>query len=344
MLAKIKWFFAIGLLFAIAASAYYYFYYRIIYVAPSVPAGALPVTVLVEIPKGSTVAGIADSLFQHHIITDRKNFVLAARYLDFERRLKAGVFAIEQYLPNNKILEILDRGRSVTTRVTFPEGVRISEMAAIVRKKTGLDSTRFASLCFDSAFARSTGLNKSSLEGYLLPETYHFDVGISEELVVRQMRRQFNSFFNDSLRARCEEVGMSVQDVVTLASIVEGEAILDEERPTIASVYLNRLKIGMALQADPTIQYLIKGKPRRLYQEDLDIDSPYNTYKYAGLPPGPVNNPGKNSILAVLYPEETEFYYFVADGKGRHKFSRTFREHLNARNELDRLRRQLGID
>ncbi len=136
---------------------------------------------------------------------------------------------------------------------------------------------------------------------------------------------------------------MTMHDILTLASIVEGEAILDKERPVIASVYYNRLSRGIRLQADPTIQFIIKGPPRRLLLKDLEIDSPYNTYKYKGLPPGPINNPGKLSILAAVFPAQTKYLFFVARGDGSHIFSRTAKEHARAKRKFDKVRRQVRL-
>jgi len=138
----------------------------------------------------------------------------------------------------------------------------------------------------------------------------------------------FNIFYVDSLKRRATELGYSTHEILTLASIIKGETNGVDEMKRISGVYHNRLKRGMKLQADPTVQYLLPDGWRRLLYEDLEIDSPYNTYKYAGLPPGPINNPGKNAILAALYPENNKYFYFVADGKGGHKFGKTHREHI----------------
>jgi|TARA_B100001105_G_scaffold79331_1_gene62840 UPF0755 protein len=155
------------------------------------------------------------------------------------------------------------------------------------------------------------------------------------------MVEEYKKNFNDDLRMRMKDIGMTEREVITLASIIEGEAIYNRERPVIAGVYHNRLKLGMRLQADPTIQYIVEDGPRRLLKKDLKIDSPYNTYLNYGLPPGPINNPGLESIKAALYPADTEYLYFVARGDGYHNFSRTEEEHNKAKREFQKLRRKV---
>ena len=159
--------------------------------------------------------------------------------------------------------------------------------------------------------------------------------------MIRIMVTQFKKMFTHEMKERAEELGMSVNEVVILASIVEGEAVLDSERKSIAALYQNRLKRHMRLQADPTIQFIIDDGPRRLLSKDLKIKSPYNTYLYGGLPPGPVNNPGLASIMAVLYPDSVDYLYMVANGDGSHTFSKSLSDHLDAKRHLDRLRRKI---
>jgi peptidoglycan lytic transglycosylase G len=205
-----------------------------------------------------------------------------------------------------------------------------------------VDSARYMAVVRDPEVIKSLGVEGTSLEGYLLPETYLFNWELEELDVVRRQVGQFWVVFNDSLKRRAEELGWTVREAITFASIIEGEAGLDEERPIISGVYHNRLRRGMKLEADPTIQYLVEGGPRRLFYSDLKIDNPYNTYIYAGLPPGPVNNPGKASILAALYPAQHEYLYFVANGRGGHRFSKTYSEHMKNVRRYRRDRAQLS--
>ncbi|MEX2088727.1 MAG: endolytic transglycosylase MltG, partial [Bacteroidota bacterium] len=176
---------------------------------------------------------------------------------------------------------------------------------------------------------------------YLMPDTYRFFWQTEEREIIERMVNEFKSFFVDSLKSRQKGMNMSLNQVLTLASIVEGETSLDRERTTVAGVYHNRLKRRMRLEADPTIQYIVPDGPRRLLYSDLKIDSPFNTYRNYGLPPAPIGSPGRLSILATLYPEQHAYLFFVADGTGGHKFSRNYAEHQRAVREWRRARREL---
>jgi UPF0755 protein len=168
------------------------------------------------------------------------------------------------------------------------------------------------------------------LEGYLLPDTRDFRYDATEAQVLERLVAEMLAVFTPEYRRRLDVINFSLHQLLTMASLVEGETRVAEERARVAGVYYNRLRRGMLLQADPTIQYIIPDAPRRLLYSDLAINSPYNTYMYRGLPPGPVNNPGREAIHAALHPEEHGYYYFVADGSGGHRFSRNYDEHLKA--------------
>jgi len=296
--------------------------------------------VYVTIEQGMSVHRIADTLKTHSLIRSRGSFLWAARILGYSRELKAGYYRLQKGLSNYEILRILKEGRVVPIRVTIPEGLTVQRIAGILQRRLPIDSARFVTLAFDSNFCQRVGIEAPNLEGYLFPATYDFYWGMSEEAIIQRMVRAFKRAFSDSLRQRAKELGFSVREILTLASIIEGEALLDSERVYISAVYHNRLRRGMLLQADPTIQYLLGGKPRRLLKRHLEIDSPYNTYKYPGLPPGPINNPGLKSILAALYPADVDYLYFVALGDGSHAFTTRLRDHLRAKTRLDRLRRE----
>ncbi len=191
-----------------------------------------------------------------------------------------------------------------------------------------MDSAAFVNKAFDSSFVDSLGINGKSMEGYLFPDSYDIYERSSPSEIIGIFYNGFKKFMTDSLRARADSMGFTVHDILTLASIVEGETNKTEEMPEIASVYLNRLNKGMKLEADPTIQYLQPNGWKRLLYKDLKINSPYNTYLNTGLPPGPINNPGREAILAVLYPADTDYLFFVASGQGGHNFSKTYSQHL----------------
>jgi len=215
-------------------------------------------------------------------------------------------------------------------RVTIREGLTARQQARLLARAIGTDTLRFLSLVADGGFARSLGIEAPTLEGYLFPETYGFAWNQEELDVVRAMTSEFKKFFGDSLKQRTAEMGgWTENQVVTLASIIEGESRVPEERPLISGVYHNRLRKRMYLQADPTVQYALENGPRRLFYDDLKLDSPYNTYLHLGLPPGPVNNPGRSAIYAALYPQQNQYLYFVANGRGGHFCAKTYNEHLH---------------
>ena len=207
-------------------------------------------------------------------------------------------------------------------------GSTIRFIGAKVRYELFVDSASFVQTAFNQSFVDSMGVNAESMEGYLFPDSYYVYERSSPSEIIGIFYNGFKKFMTDSLRARADSMGFSVHAILTLASIVEGETNKFDEMPRIASVYLNRLKKGMKLEADPTVQYLQPNGWKRLLYKDLKINSPYNTYIYPGLPPGPINNPGREAILAVLYPDDTNYLFFVANGEGGHNFSKTFSEHL----------------
>jgi UPF0755 protein len=281
------------------------------------------------VSRGRSFHSIVDSLESKGIIRNRKMFELVARLYGGTDRLQVGKYVFTSGISNLDIYRALRSGKgSQIITATLPEGTSARTQARILAHHLGIDSSRYMRLVRDTSFIRSLGIEASSLEGYLLPDTYGFSWEPSEEDVLRRQIAEFHQFFNDTLKLRASELGWTVHRAVTFASIVEGEAVLAEERPIIAGVYHNRLKVGMKLEADPTIQYIVPDGPRRLLFSDLKFDSPYNTYLYPGLPPGPVNNPGRSSILASLYPVLHGYLYFVANGKGGHWFSRSYDEHV----------------
>lgn len=297
-------------------------------------------SVTILIPRGTSAQKIAALLREKKIIRSPKQFLWAAKLHRARRELKAGLYRLPSGESNSALVQILRKGRVAEIKVSLPEGIRSRKMAGVFHRKIGVDSAKFMAFVNDSSFARELGVEANSLEGYLFPNTYFFPYGVDARLVIQTLVHHFWDAYADSLKERTQELGWTVQEVVTLASIIEGEAKIDSERPLISAVYHNRLKRGMLLQASPTVQYLIPNGPRRLLKKDLEIDSPYNTYKYPGLPPGPINNPGIKSIIAALYPSPVKYLYFVAKGDGSHIFTYSLREHLRAKKTLDHLRRE----
>ncbi len=281
------------------------------------------------VSKGQTFATIVDSLESQGIIRSRELFVFVAKMWGGTTRIQVGKYIFGTGVSNLDLYIALREGRHIELiSVTIPEGLRPRTEARILARTLGIDSARFMQLVNDASFTRSLGVNANSLEGYLLPETYSFYWQPDEKDVISRMVDEFHRFYDDSLKDRAKSFGWTTNQVLTFASIVEGEAVRADERAIISGVYHNRLRKGMRLEADPTIQFMKENGPRRVLYSDLKSDHPYNTYRIKGLPPGPVNNPGKASIRAALFPARNDFLFFVADGQGGHRFSTNYLDHL----------------
>ncbi len=283
----------------------------------------------VEIPEGSTFTEAVDILKDRGIIENRLGLLLLGRITSADTQLKPGYYNLSASMSPLEVFEDLIEGRTVQFSVTVPEG---STLRDIKRKleKTGLIDDKSWRLVYDRDFLAKLGIDAPSLEGYIYPDTYNFSKGIEPETIFRIMVQRMNEIFDDSMKARAGELGMTVNEVLTLASIIEKEAIFNDERPLISAVYHNRLKRNMKLQADPTVLYGVKKRWKRIRYRDLRRATPYNTYVIKGLPPGPIASPGIESIKAALYPADVDYLYFVSKNNGRHYFSRTGEEHVEA--------------
>lgn len=305
---------------------------------PSDP-GATPVRV--TIPPGATFRALTDTVAAHGLIASRLWFRALARVTGTDRTVKAGIYDIPPAAGAWRTLRILKEGRVATVRLTVPEGLTLLELAGLVESRLGIPSDSLLALASDSSIREVFGTTEPSLEGFLLPETYTLPLPVTGEMLLRAMTAEFERRWDSAWDRRLDSIGLNRYQLLTLASIVEGEARHDDERATIAGVYTNRIRRDMPLQADPTVQYAIQLKTgerkSRLLFKDLEIESPYNTYLNAGLPPGPVNSPGLESIQAALYPADVPWLYFVAGPDGHHVFSRTLIEHNRAIAEIRRL-------
>jgi len=282
-----------------------------------------------DIKNGETFSSVVNRLHELEIIPNTTNMKIAAFISGSEKKIRAARFHIKNGLSYLDLLDLFTEGEcDFSRKIKIKNGQTIKWLAYKLEKKVFIDSANFISLTEDPIFLSKLGFPEKTLEGYLFSKEYDIYERSSPKEAVKMFFDAFNDFWVDTLTNRAAELGFSKHEILTLAAIVKGETDLAEEMPRIAGVYHNRLRIGMKLQADPTIQYLLPGGWRKLLYDDLQIDTPYNTYKYAGLPPGPINNPGKDAILAALYPEVNEFLYFVADGKGKHNFSKTYNQHL----------------
>jgi len=280
---------------------------------------------------GNVIAERVDSL---GIFPSKVQFKILSMLTGLDKKLQVGRY---DFTPEDSRYDIyleLRAGKSESVKITVPEGLTLKRILPILAGSMNYNLADFDSLAADTAFIHSLGIKANSLEGYLFPETYMIPWGAPPKFVISTMVEALHSLMGDSLRLRAKEIGFDLHQLLTFASLIEAEASVGEEREIISSVYHNRLDIRMLLQCDPTVIYALGGLDRRLLYKDLEIDSPYNTYKYSGLPPGPICSPGAASIMAALYPEETDYLYFVADGTGRHIFTRTLAEHNRARRKI----------
>ena len=287
----------------------------------------------VTVPAGAAFGAVTDTLAAHGVIASRRIFKLIARVRRVDRTVQAGVYEFSPGTPPWEVLDVLAKGAAVSEKFTVPEGLTIPEVATLASARLGLPPDSVLHAATDGASASALlGYPVRSFEGFLRPETYTLPLVLRADELVRIMAEGFKAGWDPAWTARLDSIGMSQLQLVTFASIVEGEARADDERETIAGVYHNRLRIGMALQADPTVQYAIflaSGRRKtRLFDRDYQIKSPYNTYLHPGLPPGPVNSPGRRSLEASLYPAKVPYLYFVAGPDGRHIFAKTYAEHL----------------
>lgn len=295
--------------------------------------GAPPQTIEVTVPAGATFDAVLDTLVARGLVVARRRFRLYARITGADRRIRAGRYALVPGTPWGEILDALTSGRVMTFGMTIPEGFTIADMALRISEtvERPADSVRVG-LTDPDAHLR-WGVPGPGLEGYLFPDTYRFARGVSLDVVIEAMVRRYQRAWTIGRRARLQELEMSENQLVTLASIIQAEARRVEEMPTISAVYHNRLRLGYRLQADPTVLYALGGRRDRLLFAAIDsvANSPYNTYTQRGLPPGPIAAPGEAAIHAALYPADESYLYFVARPDGRHIFTNSLEEHNRAR-------------
>ncbi len=295
---------------------------------------------IVQIEPGLGVLGIGQVLEEKGLIRHVWAFVAQAYLSRAARGLQAGYYQLSSDMSTAEIVTALAKGESAMRKVTFPEGYGLDEISALLEKEQVCERPSFLGAASDQAVNQVLGVTlpakAGTAEGYLFPDTYFFAVGEDPVRVVQTMVSQFKIKFYDPiwLPAAARRPWGSLHQVVTLASLVEKEARADEERALIAGVLLKRLRQNMLLQCDATVQYALGQHKPRLTLEDLKVDSPYNTYKYPGLPPGPICCPGLPSLQAALYPQQTDYLFYVAKPDGTHVFSRTYEEHLAAKRAL----------
>ncbi len=284
------------------------------------------------VPSGSSFSTVVDSLQARGVVRHATAFRIYARLRGDERHIQAGRYELTPGAGWNEILGALTEGRVMTVPMTVPEGFRLAQMAPRIARVTETSEEAVLEALGDAGAAERYDVPGPGLEGYLFPDTYRFAAGVPVAAVLRAMTRRYRAVWTPERRARLDSLGMTEREVMTLASIVEAEARRPEEMPRIASVYHNRLQRGWLLQADPTVLYALGGYRERLLFAAIDsvADSPYNTYRKPGIPPGPIGAPGEKAIHATLYPASEPYLYFVARSDGSHTFSRTLAEHNRA--------------
>lgn len=288
----------------------------------------------IKLPRGIGFEAVVDSLDQNGILASRQTFTWMATLTGWGDQIKAGHYAIEAGQSNYDLLNTLRKGLQTHIRLIIPPGSRPEVVAAVAGRDMAFDADDFLAALRDPALAESLNTDTLHLFSYMLPETYFFYWLTDAPTVVSRIKEHFdNTYFTDAMKAKANALNLSTDDVLNLAAIVEWETRLEPEKPRVAGVYLNRIRIGMRLQADPTIQYALlelEGQKRRLFFRDYKLKHPYNTYLFAGLPPSPITNPAPSSIQGVLNAEQHNYKYFVATGDGGHTFSATLAEHNRA--------------
>ena len=280
------------------------------------------------IQYGESYSSIVNHLYNAHIIKHKVPMRIAGFIYGAVGKVQAGRYRVPNNLSYLDLIEYFISGKGdLAILVNLYDGISFTGVAQRLQGAGIVTKDTLLTYLANDSLARFYGIRANNMLGYLLPGEYVFFQNSNPNEVIQKIHTSFTQFFNDTLLAQAKKSNLSIHQVLTLASIVDGETHKRSEMPTVAGVYLNRLRIGMKLQADPTVQFARNGVWGRVTGKELRINSPYNTYKNAGLPPGPINNPGKSAILAVLYPQHHEYLYFVADMTGGHHFSKSFSEH-----------------
>lgn len=290
--------------------------------------------ITVEIPTGSTTGDISNILFSHGLIRNEFVFKILSNKMNYEGKYQAGTYMLGYNMSMKDIMKIIYNGNSQSNsvRFTIPEGYDLRRIADTLEQQGLIDKDAFFNEVTNGDFSYRflDGLEKSEnrLEGFLFPDTYEVYKNATEWDIINKMLARFDQLFVDEYYQKAEDLGFTIKEIITLASIIEREALINDERPIVSSVFHNRLYIDMALQSCATVQYILGEVKPNLTIQDTKIESPYNTYLNKGLPPGPIASPGLASIKAALYPVESDYMYFVAKGDGSHAFAVTYDEFL----------------
>lgn len=284
----------------------------------------------IQIPKGATFRQAADIFVKENLIRDKNLFLFIGRISRIDRKIRAGYYSVYKSMNSFDLLKVLRKGQIIEYEITVVEGDSLREVAEKLSEKGIVSKENFEKLSSDKSFLSSYNINAPTFEGYLFPETYKIPKGMDPGEAIGMMINKMREKYTDKLISKASEIGLSEREVLTLASIIEKEAVSNEERPLISAVYHNRLKKNIPLQADPTAIYGIKSSKDKISSDDLKRKTPYNTYTIKGLPPGPIASPGMKSIIAALHPANVPYIYFVSNNDGTHRFSVTAEEHQSA--------------
>ena len=291
--------------------------------------------ILIEIPKGATLTKVSSILEENKLIKNRVLFKVVSKFKEDNNGVKAGKYLLSQKYSNSEILDVLISGKTYNDgiKVTIPEGSTYKEVIKYLTNKKIGKAEVYEELInnpkeFYDKYKFLDEKDITTLEGFLYPDTYYFEKDMSEKDVISAMLKRFSEVYTPELKEKQKKMGLTLQQVINMASIIEKEAVKDVDRPKIAGVFYNRLEIGMPLQSDATIQYIFDERKHIVSYSDLKIDSPYNSYLNKGLPPTPIANPGIKSIEAALEPEDNDYLYFVATVDGGNNYSKTYDEHL----------------
>jgi UPF0755 protein len=307
------------------------------------PAGVDKTEKIITVEMGDKFKVTAANLHEAGVINDPVKFRLFAIIKRYDKKIKAGEYALSSSMPPAVILDMMVRGKTYLHKITIPEGYNLRQIAAVI-SGAGFGTVQdIMKKTSDPSFISSHGIDAESLEGYIYPDTYYFPKDESVENIISAMVERLWSVFKPEWKKKAEEIGFSIHQVITLASIIEKETGDKDEREQIASVFFNRLNKGMRLETDPTVIYGIKNFDGNITRKHLSTKNPYNTYKIDGLPPGPISSPGYDSIKAALYPAETSYLFFVSKNDGTHHFSTNFKEHNRAVNKYQRNREKKTV-
>lgn len=298
--------------------------------APVVTEAEHPPSKVITIAEGSTFQHVAGLLERERLIKSRSAFVLLGKALEADRKIRPGEYELNPAMLPADILSKLLTGRVVLHAVTIPEGYTMAQIADVLAQHHITDRAEFLRLAKDKGFIKTLGISAETLEGYLYPDTYRFPKPASAKDVIRTMVEQLNQVITPEWQARAKDIHLTMHQVLTLASVIEKETGSGEERPQISSVFHNRLQKKIPLQSDPTVIYGLPDFDGNLHKKDLSHPSLYNTYRWAGLPPGPIASPGAQAIKAALFPAVSSYLYFVSKNDGTHQFSATLTEHNKA--------------